>query len=170
MGNIGTLNDCLAAIKEWMSLNFLSAKLRQNLSLKWNPVSSLWPPMLTPSSRKLDVIFDQNLNFDPHINKLVQTCFFQLQNVTKIESMLSTRDLRSKCSTHTVFQIYTYDPPIVFLKYILLVSDVFFIGSISPCHTTPLILYILVQVFLIKSTFHFDFPAFTTEASRIDVK
>lgn len=43
---------------------------------------------IKPSARNLGVVFDQNLNFDHHIKKLVQFCFLQLRNIAKISSAL----------------------------------------------------------------------------------
>ena len=44
-------------------------------------------------SYNLGVPFDQQLNFEPHVKKVVQTCFFQLRNIAKIKSLLSLQDL-----------------------------------------------------------------------------
>ena len=48
---------------------------------------------LKPSSRNLGVIFDHSLHFDSHMHKLAQSCFFQLQNISKIKAMLTTSHL-----------------------------------------------------------------------------
>lgn len=104
MVNIGTLHACLAATKNWISHNYLQLNPDKTDILLIGPdmfVSEIKPyigPMSTyikPSpSRNMDATFDQNLNPDLHINKLVQTCFFQLWNITKIESKPSARDLQ----------------------------------------------------------------------------
>ncbi len=88
---MNTLHDCLAAIKVWMSLDFLQLNSDKTEVLIIGPdkfVSDVCLGPLAsdvkPSTRNLRVIFDQNLDFDPHINMLVQTSFFQLCNTTKI--------------------------------------------------------------------------------------
>ncbi len=94
MGDIGTLHDCLAAINEWMSLNLLqlTSYKTEALLIGSNKLVTQVPPCICPlatnvkpTSRNLSVIFDPNINFDLHINKLVQTCFFQLWNIAKIK-------------------------------------------------------------------------------------
>ena len=44
-------------------------------------------------SKNLGVTFDQHMNFESHVKKVVQSCFFQLRNIAKIKSILSTPDL-----------------------------------------------------------------------------
>ena len=61
------------------------SKLISELNLSVGPVAA----DLNPSSRN----FDHNLHFDSHINKLVQSCFFHLRNISKFKAMLSTRHL-----------------------------------------------------------------------------
>lgn len=89
LGNIGALHNSMADIKEWMSLNFfqLHPDRSEVLLIGHNkfvsdvkPCTGPFATNIKPSSRNLDVIFDQNLNLDPHINKLVQTCSQTLQS------------------------------------------------------------------------------------------
>ena len=47
----------------------------------------------TKISKNLGVLFDSNMSFEPHIKKVVQTCFFQLRNIKKIKSLLTPKDL-----------------------------------------------------------------------------
>ena len=99
--NLSILNDCLTAVKDWMAQNFLQlnpdkteilfigpeciqAEIQQSLAITAN---------FTKSSKNLGVIFDNNLNFELHVKKVVQTCFFQLRNIAKIKSLLTPQDL-----------------------------------------------------------------------------
>ena len=78
MASISNLHDCMTAIKDWMSLNFLQLNPDKTKVLFFGP-NNLIPPLgpsigplatnLKPSSRNLGVIFDHNLHFDSHINK-----------------------------------------------------------------------------------------------------
>ena len=77
MANISTLHDCLMAIKDWMSLNFLQLNPDKTEVIFFGPnnlIPVLKPSIgplatnLKPSSRNLGVIFDHNLHFDSHIN------------------------------------------------------------------------------------------------------
>ncbi len=44
-------------------------------------------------SRNLGVLFDSELSFDVQVTKVVQSCFAQLRQLTKIKSFLSLADL-----------------------------------------------------------------------------
>ncbi len=46
------------------------------------------------ASKNLGVLFDQYINFEGHIKKVVQSCFFQLRNIAKIRNVLSPQDLK----------------------------------------------------------------------------
>ena len=48
---------------------------------------------IKPTARNLGVLFDTELTFIPHINKLVQSCFYQLRSVSRIKHMLTPPDL-----------------------------------------------------------------------------
>ena len=42
--------------------------------------------------RKLGVMFDQDMSFDPHIKQVSRTGFFHLRNIVKIRNILSQKD------------------------------------------------------------------------------
>ncbi len=42
--------------------------------------------------RNLGVYFDTNLNFEFHVKKLVQSCFYQLRNISKVRRFLNFND------------------------------------------------------------------------------
>lgn len=57
------------------------------------------PPVFSNSVLKeahnLDVIFDSELSFDAQMTKVLQSCFAQLRQLTKIRSSLSSGDLEN---------------------------------------------------------------------------
>ena len=46
-----------------------------------------------PIAKSLGVLFDSDLNFGAHIKRVVQTCFYQLRNISKIKPFLSRPNL-----------------------------------------------------------------------------
>lgn len=40
----------------------------------------------------MGVYFDTNLSFEYHVKKLVQSCFYQLRNISKVRCFLSLND------------------------------------------------------------------------------
>ena len=48
---------------------------------------------IKPTARNLGVHFDSDLTFIPHVNKLVQSCFYHLRSISKIKHMLTPPDL-----------------------------------------------------------------------------
>ena len=48
--------------------------------------------LIKPVARSLGVLFDSNLCFEQHITKIVQSCFYQLRNISKIRSILNLSD------------------------------------------------------------------------------
>lgn len=100
--NLDILQHCLAAIKDWMSLNFLQLHSDKTEILIIGPVNNtssilqhMGPlaPFVKSISRNLWVIFDPLLKFEHHVKKLVQSCFFQLRNIAKVRLLLSVFDL-----------------------------------------------------------------------------
>ena len=47
---------------------------------------------IKPVARSLGVLFDSNLCFEQHITKIIQSCFYQLCNISKIRSILNLTD------------------------------------------------------------------------------
>ena len=101
-GSLDGLRACLADINVWMSLSFLQ------LNNDKTDIVLFGPPKLTnllradlgslssavkPAAKNLGVHFDSNLNFDCHVKKVVQTCFYQLRTIAKIKTILSFPDL-----------------------------------------------------------------------------
>ena len=50
-------------------------------------------PLAAAAARNLGVIFDSNLSFNKQVSTVVQSCYFQLRNISKIKSFLSPPDL-----------------------------------------------------------------------------
>ena len=101
-GNISHLLACLTDIKHWMTQNFLQLNKSKSEIILFSPPSHTLPlqSQLGPlsanvktSARNLGVIFDSNLSFNKHVTTAVQSCFFQLRNISKIKSFLSTANL-----------------------------------------------------------------------------
>ncbi|KAF7653084.1 hypothetical protein LDENG_00087530 [Lucifuga dentata] len=46
-----------------------------------------------PEVRNLGVIFDSSLTFNTQVTKVIQTCFLQLRQISKVRSFLSFSDL-----------------------------------------------------------------------------
>ena len=98
------LQECLKNIKAWMTQKFLLLNsdkteivvigpkhLRETLS---DPIVTLYGFSWAPSStvRSLEVMFDQDMSFDPHVKQVSRTAFFHLRNIVKIRSILSQTD------------------------------------------------------------------------------
>ena len=109
---IKRLEDCIAEIHEWMTLNLLKLNdnktefilfgTRQQLSkLNTIPVSIvIGDTMVHPVEmvRNLGYTMDKLLENTAHINKTVSTTYCQIKNIQKIRSKLDNE------STHTVVQ------------------------------------------------------------------
>lgn len=90
--NLNTLHSCLAAIKDMMSVNLLQLNSDKTELLIFGPettakciIQHIGPlaPYVKTNARNLDVIFDPKLKFEHHVNKMVQSYFFQLRNIVK---------------------------------------------------------------------------------------
>ena len=100
-GKLSALLDCITAVKNWMSQNFLQLNDNKTEVLVFGPqqitkqiMPSAGPLVdaIKPSARNLGVWFDGNLSFEQHTTKLVQSCFYHLRNISKIRSFLSFKD------------------------------------------------------------------------------
>ena len=92
----------MAAIKSWMSANFLQLNdakcevLLLNTPQDTTLINNNLGPLLInsqPTVRNLGVVLDPNLSLESHVRKVVQTSFYHLRNIVKIKSFLSTPDL-----------------------------------------------------------------------------
>ncbi len=86
-GKLSALLDCITAVKNWMSQNFLQLNDNKTEVLVFGPqqmtkqiLSSAGPLVdaIKPSVKNLGVCFDSNLSFEQHTTKLVQSCFYHL--------------------------------------------------------------------------------------------
>ena len=100
--NMTRILTCLAEIKCWMSQNSLQLNETKTEILLFGPPQStiLFQPLLAnlsdnvkTSARNLGVMFDSELSFKTQVTKVVQSCFYQLRNISKIKSFLSFTDL-----------------------------------------------------------------------------
>ena len=96
-----SLNDCLSDVKNWMSNNFLQLNSNktevlvigtQHMANQILPFLGPLQDRVKPVAKNLGIWFDSNLNFEKHITKLVQSCFYQLRNISKIRPILSYKD------------------------------------------------------------------------------
>ena len=101
-GNVNSLLSCLSDIKSWMAQNFLQLNETKTEIIIFGPPNTTptfqselntLSANVTHSARNLGVIFDSDLSFGPQITRVVQTCYFQLRNIARIKSFLSTADL-----------------------------------------------------------------------------
>ncbi len=101
--NLATLHNCLATIKNWMSLSFLQLNFDKTKLLIIGPentTNGIFPctsplaPYIKPNLN-LGIIFDPRLKFEHLVNRLVQSCFFPLRSVPKTKPLLSSSDLES---------------------------------------------------------------------------
>ena len=101
LDNISILHDCLTAIKDWMSLNFLQLNPDKTKVLFFGPnklIPELNPSIsplaanLKPSPRNLDVIFDHNLHYWLTHK---QTCTIMLFPTPEHLAVLTTSHLES---------------------------------------------------------------------------
>ena len=90
---LDSLNDRLSVVKKADVRQFPSAELRLNRDrVHWAPqhttkqiLPSAGPPtdLIKPVARNLGVWSDENLSFELHTAKLVQSCFYHLRNISK---------------------------------------------------------------------------------------
>ena len=98
--DVSHILSCLTDIK-WLSNNFHQLNESKTEVIVFSPSSSSsCIPDSLPSSHgiqkeahNLGVIFDSELSFDSQVTKVVQSCFGQLRQLTRIFSFLSSTDL-----------------------------------------------------------------------------
>ena len=105
LNKLSILKDCLSSIKDWMSQNFLQLNPDKTEILIVGPENTRTEIQhfmgsasanftnFTSSSKNLGVLFDHKMNFEAHVKKVVQTCYFQLRNISQIKALLSKNDL-----------------------------------------------------------------------------
>uniref|UniRef100_A0A667Z0D5 Reverse transcriptase domain-containing protein n=1 Tax=Myripristis murdjan TaxID=586833 RepID=A0A667Z0D5_9TELE len=101
---INRLEVCLAAVKNWMSLNFLLLNSDKTEMLVVGPprhrhcfeqLTVLLDNCVISQSvaaKNLGVTFDPCLSFDRHIKDITKTAYFHLRNIAQIRSSLSMAD------------------------------------------------------------------------------
>ena len=62
-------------------------------TIQFQPLLGSLSDNVKTSARNLGVMFDSELSFKAQITKVVQSCFYQLRNISKIKSFLSFTDL-----------------------------------------------------------------------------
>ena len=102
LSKLTVMQDCLAAIKNWMSHNFLQLNADKTEILIIGPeiISNEIQQSLGPlannvkqNAKNLGVFFDNKMNLEFHIKKITQSCFYHLRNIAKIKSILTSQDL-----------------------------------------------------------------------------
>ncbi len=97
-GKLSALLDCITAVKNWMTENFLqvnSTKTEvlvigsQQMAKQILPSAGPLVDCIKPAAKNLGIWFDSNLNFEQHTTKLVQSCFYHLRNISKIRSFFN---------------------------------------------------------------------------------
>uniref|UniRef100_A0A8C5CK28 Reverse transcriptase domain-containing protein n=1 Tax=Gadus morhua TaxID=8049 RepID=A0A8C5CK28_GADMO len=103
-GQIQRVESCLAAVKGWMSQNFLQLNTGKTELMiigskrdreKFEDVSLWLDGFAIPQSasvKNLGVLFDPHLCFDQHIRSITRIAFFHLRNIARIRPMLSAVD------------------------------------------------------------------------------
>ena len=98
------LIDCLAAVKSWLSANFLLLNSAKTEMLLISPTKlshlqdtftlSLDDCVIHSRDRvkNLGVVFDYTLSFNLHIKEITRVAFFHLRNIARIRSALSFAD------------------------------------------------------------------------------
>jgi hypothetical protein len=101
---IQKLESCLAAVKSWMSQNFLQHNTWKTELIiigskrdqrEFENVSLWLDGFAIPQSasvRNLGVLFDPQLCFEQHVRSITRIAFFHLRNIAKIRTMLSAAD------------------------------------------------------------------------------
>ena len=116
LNQLSSLQECLAATKEWMSQNFLHLNPDKTEVLLIGPkifvtaaTQFIGPlqPNIKSTAKNLSIIFNQYMTFDHHVNKLVQSCFLQLRNIAKISPILSSTVLEQPIHTF-LFSLLDY--------------------------------------------------------------
>ncbi len=98
-----SLTSCLHDLKVWMALNFLNLNTEKTEIILVGPKSFVSSHLnfsinidgvihSSPTVHNLGVPFDSTLCFEPHINQLVKTCFYQILNIVHLRPSLNFKD------------------------------------------------------------------------------
>uniref|UniRef100_A0A672YDQ4 Reverse transcriptase domain-containing protein n=1 Tax=Sphaeramia orbicularis TaxID=375764 RepID=A0A672YDQ4_9TELE len=102
--SLAAVSDCLNDVSRWMAQNFLQLNSSKSEVILFGPPNStiaiknsLGPlsSNITPTARNLGVIFDSDLSFQLHINKVIQSCFLQLRTISKIKPIVPHHNLET---------------------------------------------------------------------------
>ncbi len=103
--DLNKLNMCLAAVRDWLSANFLLLNSAKTEMIFIGPASSnhqfdqlslsLDDYVIHGNDRvkNLGVLFDRSLLFDFHVKEVARVAFFHLRRIAKIRSILSFKDV-----------------------------------------------------------------------------
>ena len=101
---LSPLISCLAAIKSWMSDNFLLLNNDKTETIVFGPKSKrdvvkqllLDQGLICANEvRNLGVLFDSDLNFSKHFSNITRTAICQIRNIAKIRSFISFTDAQT---------------------------------------------------------------------------
>ena len=100
---IKKINECVEAIKKWMSTNFLKLNDDKTEVIIFSRKTTRTKPNTTPPAvrvgsseiqpkmqvRNLGVIFDSGLAMDKHVNNVCRKATFEIRNISKIRKYLT---------------------------------------------------------------------------------
>ncbi len=93
--------SCLSDVKAWLSLHCFNFNESKTEIIVFGPSDSRSTPKanlgdltssVKPWVKNLGVIFDDGLKFDKQINTVVKSCFVQLWLLTKVKTILSSKN------------------------------------------------------------------------------
>lgn len=93
---LSVLQDCLADVKTWQSWSFFIAELKQNwshfhLPKKFSNFPHSYLRALIfyarPDCRNLGARLDSGLSFTKHVKNVVQSYYFQLKKISKLDKI-----------------------------------------------------------------------------------
>ena len=106
---IDEIDGCFKLVQHWMDEYFLKLNPDKTHIILFSPSKYLQNRLLingtfindkktcirfVNSAKNLGVIFDKYLNFEPHLAKLISSCFLTIKNLSKIKAYLSLEHLK----------------------------------------------------------------------------